>query len=241
MANVLAQVVLKHRSGFAEDSVVNTFSIDTAGGVSVAGYGPQLAFALAGFWKNFSDPDNGPLSDILGAGIVRNVIDHDIKLYNATGKLDGVANLGSPIYTDKFSLVPGMADPVLPEEVAIAMTIRVANFSALQVEAQLDADPQVERPRQRGSGRLYLGPVNGSTVETDAAGRARVPQFWRDRIGRAAQRLQTQLTANGHQWCVWSRANSAMIPVATVQVDDAFDTQRRRGPRPGVRTSYAIS
>jgi hypothetical protein len=39
----------------------------------------------------------------------------------------------------------------------------------------------------------------------------------------------------GTTWVVYSRIGLTSLPIAQVSVDDAFDTQRRRGGRPTVK------
>jgi hypothetical protein len=41
-------------------------------------------------------------------------------------------------------------------------------------------------------------------------------------------------------WVVWSRKAAAVKNVVAISVDDAFDTQRRRGERPNVRTTWTL-
>lgn len=83
-------------------------------------------------------------------------------------------------------------------------------------------------------GRQYVGPLNGSALGGTAGSVA----------PRVASQFQVQLAASSEtlrglpstiEWCIWSRKNSALFEVTSGYIDDAFDTQRRRGNDPTSR------
>jgi hypothetical protein len=89
-------------------------------------------------------------------------------------------------------------------------------------------------PRQRG--RIYVGPLNGSAME-DTGGDARVTPQCRSDLAAAFKRLGAFEDALA--WAVFSRKdNEARGPIGGGWVDNAFDTQRRRGRDASVRTSW---
>ncbi len=113
-----------------------------------------------------------------------------------------------------------------PAEVALCASFKAA-----------DASGQVPSRRR---GRIYLGPfakdaINGltgrpnGTLTSDA-------KF-------ASQKLKEDIDAiapGDHTWCVHSRTNLALYDITSGWVDDAFDTQRRRGNRPTGRDPWPI-
>jgi len=121
----------------------------------------------------------------------------------------------------------------------------------------------VNRRRQRG--RIYFGPLTTGTMDT-ATGDVRVASAVRTAIADAAHdRLINFVGATSGstiQWCVFSRSDALGLPVGdpgpsseptytnselvagyhpidVVYVDDAFDTQRRRGLLATARTTGA--
>lgn len=89
------------------------------------------------------------------------------------------------------------------------------------------------RPRQRG--RIFVGPM--STQSLLASGRMAT-----DVITRLTT-LATGLKAFGgdsYQWSVYSRVDDVHRELTAGWVDNAFDTQRRRGLTSNVRTPFTL-
>lgn len=137
----------------------------------------------------------------------------------------------APLAT-KTSVHTYSAQPALPEEVAIVLSFQ--------------GDPLSGANQKRRRGRVYLGPFS-QTVCTTLLGRTRVDTAVRTALIAAAQTLHnTSLAATGWKWCVYSRTSaneggsseSWAVPVAQGWIDDAFDTQRRRGPAPSTRSTF---
>lgn len=114
----------------------------------------------------------------------------------------------------------------LPEEVAVCLSMR-------------GAIPPAAGPRRRG--RVYIGPLNQSAYDTAATIRPARPiaSFITD-LTVAATRLQAA-GIGGVLWCIRSeRPVENFVPVSGGWVDNAFDTQRRRGPDATERTEWGI-
>jgi hypothetical protein len=91
-------------------------------------------------------------------------------------------------------------------------------------------------PRQRG--RIYIGPlIHGSGNFSDGA--LRPADSVRANIAAACRWLSQN--QNQQTWCVLSRAAAAAYPITAGWVDDAFDTQRRRGAAPTTRDVWETS
>lgn len=97
----------------------------------------------------------------------------------------------------------------LPAEVACVMSIH--------------GDPPVT-PRRRG--RLYLGPLNVSAqIDGTTLLPARVSDTFATNVATAADGVLTAAVG----WSIWSPTSSLMVAVTAGFVDNAWDTQRRRG------------
>lgn len=120
---------------------------------------------------------------------------------------------------------------LFPEECAI-----VASFSAAAVSGE-------NRARRRG--RIYLGPIAPSSVLT--SGRVRVPAGSITAIASGmGSLLAASIASPTWTWVVYSPTYAAenadfedrYAPVVRGFIDDAFDTQRRRGPAPTTRVLW---
>lgn len=93
---------------------------------------------------------------------------------------------------------------------------------------------------KRRRGRLYLGPWGHTAVFHTAGDKdARVSSTLLERIRDGAQLVADN--ALGLTWQQYSRADNVMTPVSAGFVDNAFDTQRRRGAPAGTRLTFATT
>jgi hypothetical protein len=105
-----------------------------------------------------------------------------------------------------------------------------SNLSALgnrEVALCLSYYSERNLPRQRG--RIYVGPFSAAEAGSRtpaapirAAVASLVPVF-------------TNLGGSDVDWCVYSRTDGVMRPITNWWIDDAWDTQRRRGLRATTR------
>lgn len=111
-----------------------------------------------------------------------------------------------------------------PEEVALCITMHGAVPPALTA---------------RRRGRLYIGPLNNFGVvggSTSAPSRPQATLI--TDLTEAAIQL-AGLPATTFRWCIRSTVPAEnFVPVASGYVDNAFDTQRRRGPEASTRTPW---
>lgn len=230
---VLAQVVLGHVSGLPEDAVVNDlcFLADDAG-AAIDGIGDSI--------ESFFNTDNTnvEIRQYLGGQLSRVANACSIRFYDLTGALDGSPH-GSPFETRAWTLGARQGTYNLPDEVALVQTFWAAGWSSEPEQAVNPAPPPAKiRPQSRFRGRMYLGPLNGSTATTAS-----------DTSPRPSTSFLTDLTAAWFRFmderpdfAVWSRADEVLRTVAggdldgRITVDNAFDTQRRRGVAPTART-----
>lgn len=98
--------------------------------------------------------------------------------------------------------------------------------SVMPQEVAITASYYADRNLPRSRGRIYLGPlIHGSgSMESDGL---RPADSVRANIAAACRWLSAN--QNGMTWCLLSRVDAQAKPITNGWVDDAFDTQRRRG------------
>lgn len=142
---------------------------------------------------------------------------HSIKVYSMAQPEPRV-----PIYDGTFNFTTAPSGDPMPPEVALCCSFQAARISG---------DDQRNR-----RGRVYLGPHRKNGLETD--GRPHP-----DVISQAAAFGQFLLDASdgwaNTKWVVYSPTNGTMANVVNGWVDNAWDTQRRRGIRPTARTLFS--
>lgn len=244
VSEILAVATLNPASGIPKDAVVNTFSVVSAAGLNPTD-GGHLTTLLTRFYANSTSVGHA-VGDYLSDSVSRALSAHTWDLYDISGHLDGSPH-GSPFFSDTFTLPAGAVSPVrMPSEAAIALTLRGTGWqTALANVPGPPAGPAGDtHPRARKSGRIFLGPLsataNASFVAT--GGEAVVNPTVVTAILDAIQDVQTQLVATTEQMslAIWSRKAAGLTAISHAQVDNAFDTQRRRGIAATTRVTRAL-
>jgi hypothetical protein len=91
-------------------------------------------------------------------------------------------------------------------------------------------------PRRRG--RLYIGPLDTGSMSAGTDGITRPALEARSAIRRGA--INVLNTSQPVGWSVVSQTNASSHLVTAGWVDDAFDTQRRRGPDASSRILFPV-
>jgi len=209
MAHGMIQFALQGDSGLPEDVFINTFHFAAADVTAVA------EDAAADLLKFYND-DGGEahkVSDYLGSALNG---DWSAKVYDM-----GDPEPRVPVYTTDGSGID-VSSSALPSECSVCLS-----FEAL---------PASGEPQARRRGRVFIGPLSedastGVTV-------ARPAQAFIDTLCEAAGRLISDWALHDMTWSVYSRVDDALVSVAQGWVDNAFDTQRRRGERATARTTW---
>lgn len=235
----LATVTLPHASGIVADSVVNTFPIQAFPGWDPAVDLIEVTAPISQFYNRLAGVQ---VSAKIGAEMSRAALGCLIKLYDISPVLGGGA-MGSPVATDAFTL--GASDgtgPAFPTEVACVLTTRGSGWEGAAIEAPDGADPGAlpDRPRSRRSGRIFVGPVHSGAHLVDANGSSRPSPTFMTILLESAEATVDALAAGGHEWAVWSRVDADLRNVTAFQVDNAWDTQRRRGNKATSRTTLQV-
>jgi hypothetical protein len=91
-------------------------------------------------------------------------------------------------------------------------------------------------PRKRG--RLYIGPLDSGTLQSMPDGATRPNLAVRSAIRAGA--INVMNTSQPVGWSVVSQVNASSHIITAGWVDDAYDTQRRRGPAATSRILFPI-
>lgn len=127
-----------------------------------------------------------------------------------------------PFRTFGWNFSAALSAGTMPTEVAMVLSFQGSRAAGF--------------PQGRRRGRIFLGPLLGSVGGAD--GRP-IPAA-RTTIANAAAVLKTDLAAPGDQyWAVWSGADMQAVEIDNGWVDNAFDTQRRRGVATTDRTIWS--
>lgn len=242
MAVFDAQVILPSVSGLPADSYTNSWHFnvpddanqtapawvnDATPGFDLAPDRSRIAAAIAQRLQRFYDAptEEGPVSAYLGDSVVRSSC--SVKVTRRGGP--------RPWYPIDEITIPLTAAAntalMIPHECAVVLAFNAGN-KAGDVSA-------------RRRGRIYFGPLGASSVTNVAGQGPRVNLALQRTLVRAASRLKRE---TGNSWVTLSTEGGAQysdpirrrgrVPgpdvinsVTTVYVDNAFDTQRRRGPK----------
>lgn len=208
MADVRAMFVMQGGSNLPEDRFINTWHFSS--GASYAAHVVTIQEALADFYIEV------PSGSLLAVG---KYISPYAKRA-ATLKCYDLSTAEPRVSTDITITLPtpSLASG-LPEEVACCLSFA-------------GAPPVTARRR----GRIYLGPLNYDAVDD---GDTTLPARTKVGMQQSLVSAATNLLAAGVGWAIRSVASGGtFVPVATGWVDNALDSQRRRGPDASSRLTF---
>lgn len=201
------QVIFKGLSGLPKDQYVNTWHFDSV---------PSSAVDfdnVRDMLKNFYSvaPAGSPIRTHMPAAGLSTAV--TVKAYNIDEPKPR-----APVYESGWGPETWGSGTVLPQEVSFCLS-----FQAERESGQIQS---------RRRNRVYLGPFR-STV-TDTSGRP-TSAFMNDVLNAGKRLVDEQAAAVSWKWKVYSPTNDEAYPIKHLWVDDAFDTQRRRGMVPTTR------
>jgi hypothetical protein len=207
MAHVIAQHSIPYDTGIPEDVTVNTWSFDLAS--TSEGNLEQVRDFLSAFYTQISSF----YSRVINPQLAR------VRIY---ARADPEPR--TPLLDEIVPMPTDQGTGVVPEEVAICFSFQGV--------------PASGSPQARRRGRVYLGPFNTSVIAAaDAQNRSRVATGFATNVFTGYNEAWDELTTAGNVHEVWSGASSTGFPVVNAWMDNAFDTQRRRGAAATARTS----
>jgi hypothetical protein len=126
-----------------------------------------------------------------------------------------------PFDEDTFNFASAPAGVALPDEVAVCMSFQGDRTAGL--------------PQARRRGRIYIGPLRTTALTSNRPAAATLTT-----IANAATTLANSVAAIAvtSYWAVWSQTNQTAVPLVDGWLDNACDTQRRRGVLPTSRTTF---
>lgn len=141
----------------------------------------------------------------------------------------------------------GTSPPRVPHEVTITLGAALGSGYAEEaaIVVSLAGAPPVTARRR---GRLYIGPLSNSgscIVAGTTSQPSRVAIAAANEVGNtivfAADRLIDEAATTGVPWCIRSTVPSEnFVPIVSGWLDNAMDTQRRRGPAPTTRLTFGV-
>jgi hypothetical protein len=220
------QTQLTHRSGLAKDHASNNFTFQVAdAGVMTLSAALEIAQAVSLFYTDAASGGN-TIGRYLSDELSRTADACEARVYwkAADGSLPPVGNWGPPVLVLPFTL-PVAADPQpLPGEVALVLSLRSAD--AIQTGST--------------RGRLFIGPLNLSTDAGGATEPSRPASAFRADVAARAVDLSARTTqmSSSTDWGVWGKLGFRRFNTAVI--DNAWDTQRRRGVLPSQTSTTLI-
>lgn len=214
MSFLRALVSIPSDTGDPADTVTNTWHFDSDD--------PYDSTVLAGITTkltNFYQAIDGFMAgDLLGNTAT-------VKVYDLA---DDEPRVPKATFTIALTLSTGVA---LPSEVAAVLSFRGA----------LESGANMKRRR----GRVYLGPLTTTQIET-VGGRVRWTSGFVTAVTAAAVAMRDLVTTENAKWAVFSPTtyaqtndlDQAFEDVVAGWMDNAPDTQRRRGTASTIRTTW---
>lgn len=203
-----AQVVIPASTGIGKDNVVNAWGFYTLDTNSVA----QAAIItnLRLFYDGWANYRS----------FLYNWPQAKLKLYHLVDPIPRV-----PIYDGLLGLNATVPTTTLPTEVALCLSFQAAHVSG--------------QSQRRRRGRVYCGPL-AQVAAVSSTGRPSGTVM--TSLAASAESLRVGIGSTTVSWVVLSQPKQTdPITWAIVTggwVDDAFDTQRRRGPASTTRTIF---
>jgi hypothetical protein len=217
----LAMVVFSTTASSDEGGFVNTwfFQNDLALG-SASQAATDITTVLQAFYSDAFGAGGKSISQLMSP-VVDRAAGAECRVYDL-----GQASPRSPII-NTISLDTAQSTTPLPNECSIVLSFH-------------SEDPTTNGGTlsKRRRGRLYLGPMGAGTLDTYASGMgdARVKAETLNTIELAAEDVLG--SSEDVTWMQYSRVADEFNAVTQGFVDNAFDTQRRRGFAPTVRTVW---
>lgn len=225
-------------SGITEDVVDNTFWFAMDDTVD---YGSTEYTAITDRLITFYNTNPGsPATQAIcwGMGSVLSRVSNAAKMYvYAHDTISPADPFGTPVFSRSWTLGAAAGTGGLAAETAVCLSYHADLTDIPETETNPSPPPAVIRPASHRRGRLFIGPLNTSAAGTNTAGELVPGTIMLNALCGAASDL---LAANDSdwQWVVASPTVGLDFPVVGGYVDDAFDTQRRRGKAPSTRQTW---
>jgi len=237
---VKAVVQLARKTGITADTVDNDFYFSMSDFDEIgATRADNLRDTLTRFYNNVHAPGTVSLASHLGDQLDRSSLATIIKFYSLEEPLSFPLVWGSPKQTRSFTLGTATPSTSLPSEIALCMTYHSDLTDVPETATNPTPPPAFIRPASRRRGRIYLGPFNANAlVESPTVFEPTPSTELLNGVAGAGGFIQGDLPPNT-QWNVVSQADEQTYDVAGGWVDNAWDSQRRRGNEADARTTFS--
>jgi hypothetical protein len=206
------QWILRGRTGLPEDKYVTTWAFKTTDGLPpTVGQSVAAKDLVTEFFTGVTAPQTVALRSYLGGQVDQP--NTECRVY----RLGDAPPREPTIFTLNLG---GITTSSLPSEVAV-----VNSFFSLR-----------NLPRNRG--RIYFGPLTTPSMTTLTNGVNFPSTALQTALVESSKRLRAAAGAQGLVWSVLSQVDAVMRPITAGWVDNAWDTQRRRGESASGRLSW---
>ncbi len=217
MTDVVAQVSFASSTGLAKDQIVNTFHI--SGTDSASTIASAWSTYLQAFYNSVHTPGSTALAGFMSGDLTRSQALHSVKFYDLADPKPR-----APIRLDNFYLgALSGTGANLPKEVAVCLSYKGTYASGI--------------PQARQRGRIYHGPLNTNMLSGASTVNVTVDSSYINALKGGGAYL-VGVGTSGAKWVVRSAVGGFSTYVTGGWVDNAFDTQRRRGLLPTTRNTW---
>lgn len=208
---VRAQVILQGQSGLPRDRFVNSWAFEGTGATITDAELDTVRSRLIEFYT-VAPGTASPLTSFISRAVKPSVI---IRLYRLSQTPPRTPI--ESVHTWNIS----QTGTALPNEVAAVLSF----FNTVNVK--------------RRRGRLYIGPLAAMAGVWDTDD-VKIDTALRTTLAGAANRLAAYglSSTSGPHWSILSQRDGNLKLVTDGWIDNTFDTQRRRGVRSNLRTSW---
>jgi len=218
MAVARVQVVIPYTSGVPSDVITNTWHFEWLGGGDIASAALGTLFGhLATFYTScFSATASKNLAGYIAPSLTV------MKGYDLSDP--------KPRTAVRESVVPWTAgtqiNGVIPSEASAVLSFHTEYASGI--------------PKASQRGRIYLGGLGDACFDPGTISRStQLKGGFLTAVTGAADNLAASALSSDWGWVVWSEKRQESFAVAGGWVDNAIDTQRRRGQAATTRTTFA--
>lgn len=237
---IKAVVELGRTSGIAADAINNDFYFyNPTSSVIPSTLADDLRTVLVNTYNNVHSPSTVDIASLLSTVLSRTTNKCSIKFYEHALPDTWPWLWGSPFATRSWTLDPAGAGNNLPSETALVLTYHADLTDVPETETNPSPPPAFIRPASRRRGRLYFGPFTTGALSQASPNFEPFPNT--NLVGAlcdGAKYLADNAPA-GWEWHVFSGADSDLYLVDGGFVDNAFDSQRRRGNAASSRTNWS--
>lgn len=217
-------VTTQRRSGKPEDAVMNTWHyIAPSGTPNSTDFGNWM-----NHYRSFIDSISTSWSGALSNSPIGITVEHTRLPQEKPPPGTGI---GPPVSTGALGFTVGPATVGYPAEVSVCITLDAASV----LDSEVGAGDT--RPAARKRNRKYIGPLSVNTGESEpTTNETRVSSTFRNLLSQKfVEHMVTGMKAAGWAITTFSPTLWQVFPPHKIWVDNAFDTQRRRGEAPTLR------